>query len=128
MNKKMLCRVILTPVTESEDGVMDGGFADINALELIGEIQPRNAECKNPLCPNLSCQNGYCTNGDCRNGYCTNKDCINGECTNKDCSNKYCINPDCATTTPTSTSTSTSTSTATGTSRKVGSLTVDGLV
>lgn len=122
MAKKMLCRIILTPVTESEEGLLEGGFTSLNGAEFIGELEARNGDCKNGTCPNGDCKNGFCTNGDCANGYCQNKDCKNGDCPNPDCTNGYC------TVTPTPTSTSTSTSTATGTSHKIGSLAVDGLV
>ena len=122
MKKKMLCRVILTPVTESEDGVMEGGFASLNGAEFIGELVARNGNCTNPECKNPECKNPECTNPECKNPECANPGCKNPNCTNPNC-----LNPDCGAT-PTSTSTSTSTSTATGTSKKIGSLAIDGLI
>ncbi len=119
MNKKMLCRVILTPVTKREDGVMEGGFVSLNGVEFVGELQPRNGECTNGTCPNAECKHGSCTNEECKHGNCTNGECKHGNCLNSECTNGNCTTP---------TPTPTSTSTATGTSKKIGSLALDGLI
>lgn len=118
MKKKMLCRVILTPVTESEEGLLEGGFVSLNSAEFVGELEARNGNCKNPSCPNPNCPNPNCKNPNCKNP----------ECTNPYCKNPYCFNPECQNPECGATPTSTSTSTATGTSKKIGSLTIDGLI
>lgn len=115
MNKKILCRVILAPVTESEDGVMEGGFASFDGAEFVGELQPRNGSCLNKECMNPNCRNIYCLNPDCLNPDCPNGSCLNPNCLNAGCENGNCTTP-------------TSTSTATGTSRKIGSCVIDGLI